>query len=256
MVVRETPGGLLCFRQLDHAALSGLLGDHWGGDAFPVWMPVDSVRTAVRRHDAGWSELDEVPRLNPETSRPHDYRTIAPEDRLDVAERSVARVAAVDPYAGWLVSRHFASFLDGSDDPEAIGWIVEQVGRRAGMLARARARVGREALHPLVLEANLDWLQLLDAVSLALCHDWESWESRPTLLEYGEETGVFRYRRVESDGRAVEASLDPWPFAVERVATKVPAVVLDPGPWDSVDALRAAWREAPGVDVEVALVRG
>lgn len=256
MIVRETPDGLLCFRQLDHAALSGLLGDHWGGDAFPVWMPGDSVRTATRHHDAGWPELDDDPRLNPETSRPHDYRTLEPEDRLDVAERSVGRVAAIDPYAGWLVSRHFASFLEDSDDPAAIGWVVEQVGRRAGMLARARARIGREALHPLVLEANLDWLQLLDALSLALCHDWEEWESRPTALEYGEDTGVFRYLRVDSTDRTVEASLEPWPFAVSRIATVIPARMLAGEPWDSVEALREAWGSAREVDVEVVLVGG
>ncbi|MDX1661164.1 MAG: DUF3891 family protein [Gemmatimonadota bacterium] len=256
MVVRETPDGLLCFRQLDHAALSGMLGDHWGGDAFPVWMPVGSVRTAVRRHDAGWPELDDAPTLDPETSRPHDYRSIDPETRRDVAERSVARVAALDPYAGWLVSRHFASFLESSEDPDSIGWVVEQVGRRAGMLARARARVGREALHPLVLEANLDWLQLLDAVSLALCHDWERWESRATAVEYGEASGIFRYRRVESRRTRVEGSLDPWPFSVERVETRIPAVTLEGEAWESTETLRRSWEDAGEIDVEVALVPG
>lgn len=255
MIVRETPGGLLCFRQLDHAGLAGLFGDHWGGDAFPVWMPGESVRLAVRRHDAGWPELDAAPPFDPATGRPHDYRTIGLDDRLDVAERSVGRVAAVDPYAGWLVSRHFASFLEGSDEADAIGWVLDQVGWRAGMLARARARVGRESLHPLVLEANLDWLQLLDAVSLALCHDWERWESPPAALEYGEETGVFRYERVESEDLRVTGSLDPWPFATARVATTIPAARPIGGPWSSTAELRGAWDAAEEIDVEVALVR-
>lgn len=254
MIVRETPGGLVCFRQLDHASLAGLLGDHWGGDDFPVWMPVESVRLAVRFHDAGWPERDLSPPLDPETGLPHDYRTIGLDDRLDVAERSVARVGAVDPYAGWLVSRHFASFMEGSDEPGAIGWVVDQVGRRAGMLARARARAGRESLHPLVLEANLDWLQLLDAVSLALCHDWREWASRPTAVEYGEETGVFRYERIESSELHVVGSLDPWPFAAARVATTIPAARPTGEPWATPEALRRAWDSAEEVDVEVALV--
>ncbi|MBW3660768.1 MAG: DUF3891 family protein [Gemmatimonadetes bacterium] len=256
MIVRELPDGLLCFRQLDHAALSGLLGDHWGSDVFPTWIPGDSVRLAVRRHDAGWPELDAVSTVDPETGRPLDYRTIGLDDRLDVAERSVARIAAIDPYAGWLVSRHFASFMEGSDAPEAIRWVVDQVGRRAGMLARSRARVGRDALHPHVLEANLDWLQLLDAVSLALCHDWNAWESRPTALEYGEETGVFRYRRVGSSGASIEGALAPWPFVAGRVVGKIPAVALPRATWESAEALGEAWEAAEEVDVEVALIAG
>lgn len=256
MVVRETPDGLLCVRQADHAALAGLLGDHWGGPAVPAWIPADSVRLAVRRHDDGWRERDAAPAVDPGTGRLLDYVAIPLEARLDVAERSVSTVAAVDPYAGWLVSRHFASFLEGADAPEAVAWVVEQVGRRAGMLARARARVGREALHPYVLEANLDGLQLLDALSLAGIEGWESWESRPIAVEYGEATGVFAYRRTAIGPASAEGTLEPWPFAAERVAGVAPGVRLEATAWNSDAALREAWAAAEPVDVEFALAPG
>lgn len=255
MVVRETPDGLVCVRQVDHAALAGLLGDHWGGPSFPVWMPAESVRFSVRRHDAGWVERDADPSVDPDGGI-LDYRSIPLEDRLDVAERSVARVAAVDPYAGWLVSRHFASFLEGFGEPDAVGWIVDQVGRRAGMLARARARVGREALHPYALEANLDWLQLLDALSLALIEDWERWESRPIAAGYGEETIVFVYERAGSSEASVEATLEPWPFGSDRIAGAAPGARLSGRSWESDAALREAWADAGPADVEFVLSPG
>lgn len=253
MILRETSEGLLCFRQLDHAAFSGELADAWGGEAVPRLRPEEAVVHAIRCHDAGWPELDESPTLDPDTGFPYDYRTFPLEHRLEVAERSVARVADADPYAGWLVSRHFASFHQGSDEPAAIRWVTRQVGRRAEMLARARSRVGRDALHPHVLEANLDFLQLLDAISLAVCHDWEAWESRPLAREYGEERRVYRYERLESGFPRLRARVDPAPFAAAPVEVEIAARLLDGAGWGDPDELADAWERAEEVAVEVVL---
>lgn len=257
MVVRPIPGGLLCIRQPDHAALSGVLAKAWGGGA-PELLPRPSVELAARRHDAGWLEPDEAPSLDSATGRPHDYRTAPLAERLEVAERSVARVAEEDPYAGWLVSRHFASFHAGSDDPAASAWMTGQVGRRAELLARARPRVGREALHPHVLEANFDWLQLFDALSLAVCHDWESWEGRPMSREYGERETTWRYAagHARGDPRWVEGRVTPWPFGPRRIETRIPARRLMGERWESDRALREAWRGAEAVRLEAVLVPG
>jgi hypothetical protein len=224
----------------------------------PSLRPREPVELAVARHDAGWPELDQVPVLDLRTGRPHTYRTHATPDALAVAERSVVRVSADDPYAGWLVSRHFASFHTGSEAPEARTWVTAQVGHRAELLSRAWPRVGREALHPHVLEANFDWLQLLDGLSLALCEGWESWESRETCSGYGEETTTFRYRRRGSPGDPLEVrgSVEPWPFARREVRGEVAARRLAAAPWSSPEALARAWLEARPVALEVALTAG
>lgn len=222
----------------------------------PPLAPRDPVVAAARLHDAGWIERDERPRLDPGAGRPFTYVTRPPAEGLEVAERSVARVASADPYAGWLVSRHFASFLEGSDEPDAIGWVVEQVGRRAELLARARARVGTDALHPHVLEANLDRLQLLDALSLALCEGWEGWESRPMAAGYGEERATWRWvPSGEPATLAVEGTVDPWPFAEPVVAAAVPARLLGGLEWESEASLARAWEEGEEVRVEATLRR-
>lgn len=255
MIVRPLPDGLLLIRQPDHAALAGALARAWGG-AFPALRPREPVELATRGHDDGWTEIDRAPVLDPRAGTPHTYRSLATADALDVAERSVARVGAADPYAGWLVSRHFASFHMGSDVPEARAWVTAQVGHRAELLSRAWPRVGREALHPHVLEGNLDVLQLVDALSLALCEDWPAWESREISAVYGEDTTVFRYRRMESDHEAVRGTVSPWPFAATEVGVAVPARMLPAGPWDDGAALVGAWERAEPRPLEVALARG
>jgi hypothetical protein len=261
VILRELDDALFCVRQMDHAALSGHLARGWGGRSLPPLVPAESVVFAIGNHDAGWPDLDAVPVLDPVHERPHSYRTHPLEDALRVAERSVARVAAADPYAGWLVSRHFASFHEDSDDPRAIAWIADQIGHRAELLARARPHVGREALHPHVLEANFDWLQLLDALSLALCHDWETWQSRPMALTYGEATGAYRYARARSERPAetrfvVEGRVDPWPFRAEVVEGRVRGRLLAGTTWDDLGVLLEAWQVAPPVTLEVALGPG
>jgi hypothetical protein len=257
VIVRPLPDGLLCIRQLDHAALAGALAGAWGG-AMPALAPRRSVELAIARHDAGWADVDREPAWNPATGLPHSYRTWHGDEALEVAERSVALVGEEDPYAGWLVSRHFASFHAGSDAAATREWVTAQVGHRAELLSRAWPEVGREAFHPHVLEANFDWLQLLDALSLALCEGWDAWESRETCAEYGERTTVFRYRRRDpsDDPLRVEGWVDPWPFAASEVGDRVPALRLPPGPWADGEALRRAWRDASPATVEVALRRG
>ena len=256
MIIRPLPDGLLCIRQLDHSALSGGLAHAWGG-SMPALAPRESVELAIARHDAGWPELDATPVRDPRTGLPHTYRTIATAEALAVAERSVARVGGEDPYAGWLVSRHFASFHADSEVPEARMWVTAQVGHRAELLARAWPRVGRDALHPHVLEANFDWLQFLDAVSLMLCENRESWKSRETCAGYGERTTTFRYRRLGSaDPLKVNGSVEPWPFARGELFGEVPALVLEPGPWPDAAAFALAWAAARPARLEVALSPG
>jgi hypothetical protein len=257
VIVRPLPDGLLCIRQLDHAALAGALARAWGGPMPPL-RPGAPVLLAVARHDAGWEEPDRDPALDPDTGLPHTYRSSPLEHALAAAERSVARVGAVDPYAGWLVSRHFASFHAGSESPSARAWVTAQVGHRSELLSRAAPRVGREALHPHVLEANFDWLQLLDGVSLAACEGWESWTSRETCAGYGEETTTFRYRGSKEGGDPLQIRgvVEPWPFAPPEIRVSLPALRLAAGTWENPEALGRAWRAARPAALEVVLSAG
>ncbi|MBA3583518.1 MAG: DUF3891 family protein [Gemmatimonadetes bacterium] len=256
MITRETSEGLVCVHQVDHARLAGRFADWWGGAALPHLEPRDSVLHAVANHDAGWPDLDEVPAWDPRSGRPHTYQSHGLADSLGVAERSVQRVAAVDPYAGWLVSRHFASMHE-SGEREAKDWVGEQVARQAALVGQAAGRVPAAALEPRVLEANFDWLQLLDALSLAVIRDWDTWESRSMARDYEGSMGVFRYRRYgSSTPRAVVGTVDPYPFIPVRLTEQLPVRILPGLHWIGADTLTAAWHEARIVTVEVALTAG
>lgn len=259
MITREVGGRLVCVRQTDHAAAAGRIAEAWGDGGTPALFPRDPVVSAISHHDDGWTDIDEAPAFDPETGAPVTYRTRSLEARLEVARGSVERAARIHPYAAWLVSRHFASFHAGRDEPERVRWVVSQIGRRARWLAEARPEVGREALHPHVLEANLDRLQLLDAVSLAVCEVWERWESRPMATGYGERVGTWHWTRVPAGSGtrlAVEGRLEPWPFEADRVEVPIPVRVLPATRWDGPEPLAEAWSAARRATVEAALVRG
>lgn len=252
MITRVSREGLLCFHQLDHASLSGEFARHWGGGSFPAMDPHESVIYGIAHHDIGWPDIDSEPRYDSATGRPHTYQTHARQEALGVAERSVSRVAAIDPYAGWLVSRHFCSFHDRSEDADAIAWVAEQRQRRQTM-------VDPTASNGLNLEANFDWLQLMDSLSLAACNDWSRWESRLLARDYEGGRTRFRYNRSAPDvspALTVRGWVDPYPFDRSPLAKQIPARLLDGVHWSSLESLLQAWRTGHEVTVEVTLEAG
>lgn len=237
-----------------------MLAVRWGGPGVAPLVPREPLLLAIGLHDAGWPDLDATPHWDPATGQPHTYRTHALSDALEVAERSVARVAAADPYAGWLVSRHFASFHEGDSDPAAAAWLEVQGERREELIGHARQNPDDPAAappDPAAREMHLDWLQLLDALSLALCHDWQTWESRPIAPRPGSRGIRWRYDRDGASGTlAVTGRVTPGPFDVSSVAARLPARLLDGTRWRDADALARAWDAGRPVTVEVALGGG
>ncbi|MGH9266427.1 MAG: DUF3891 family protein, partial [Acidimicrobiales bacterium] len=239
-----------CFHQLDHALLAGRLAERWGGST-PALRPHEAVVYAIGHHDAGWSELDRRPVFDPGTGAPHTYMTHDLDSALGVADRSTRRVARRDPYAGWLVGRHFLSFHERS--PEARDWVESQKRRLGELLAAAGDRVGSADMEPASREANFDWLQLLDAVSLGLCQVRPAWEGRPMAADYRGGKVGYSYRTSTPGERLVEGRLDPWPFAQERLTDAIPARLLEGRTWADDAGLQRAWGAARTVDVEIAL---
>lgn len=252
MITREVGDGLLCFGQVDHAFLAGRLAGWWGGDA-PALRPRRPVLLAIGHHDTGWRDLDRRPVFDPATGAPHTYVTHGLESALEVADRSIDRVARRDPYAGWLVGRHFLSFHERSHRAAARRWVESRESRLAALLASARDRYEARDLKPAVLEANLDRLQLLDALSLALCEAWPAWEGRPMAAGHADGKVRFRYRTTRSEDLLVEGRLEPWPFAPAHLVDTLPARLLEARHWRDEAALRRAWDAARVVEVEVLL---
>ncbi|MGH7573110.1 MAG: DUF3891 family protein, partial [Gemmatimonadota bacterium] len=167
------------------------------------------------------------------------------------ADRSTRRVARRDPYAGWLVGRHFLSFHERS--PEARPWVESQKRHLAELLAAAGDRHEPADMEPTSREANFDWLQLLDAASLGLCQASLTWDGRPMAADYGGRKTCYSYRTTSPGELLVEGRLDPWPFAQERLADAIPARLLEGRTWADDAALQRGWDAGRMVEVEIVL---
>lgn len=254
MITREVGGGLLCFRQPDHARLAGRLAAHWGGEA-PDLRPREPVLLAIANHDAGWEDVDRRPVFDPVTGRPHTYASHDLETALAIADRSTSLVSGLDPYAGWLVGRHFLSFHERSDRPGTRPWVEAQGRRLDVLLAEAGDRYEARDLEPRTRQANLDGLQLLDAVSLALCQAWPAWKGRPMATTGPCGKTRYCYATTRSDELRVEGSLEPWPFEATRLEDAVPARRLGARRWDDEGALQRAWISTPELEMRFVLSR-
>ena len=106
MIVR--PNGDLVM-QVDHAVVSGRLAEAWAD----VIEPREAVITAARLHDIGWRHWEAEARLNPDTGRPANFLDVVIDEHLRLYRLGIDEVAALDPYAGMLVSMHAAGIYTG-----------------------------------------------------------------------------------------------------------------------------------------------
>lgn len=161
MLVQQLEGSFRLIRQQDHARLSGVMAMAWRSPASGHGLPYRVV-WATGVHDAAWTGLDRRPEWDTDAGRPYDFHRLPLPRKLTPYRRGIDRVAELDPYAGFQVSRHYCSFLDGSD---AGGFLEAERERREGL---------REQLSPAVrdgtlLDRELDYLKLFDTLSLYAC---------------------------------------------------------------------------------------
>jgi hypothetical protein len=191
MIVVEDGSSLLLVTQPDHARFAAELLALWRADGLPEHPRREQLLQAVREHDNGWQEADSAPRVDPASGRPHDFLSFPLEPRLEVWERGTERFVADEPYVALLVAHHaralhpherhqpgWAGLLDRLEDSR------EELEEQAAVSADQVARDYR-------------FLELADALSLAVCNRW----SQPV-----ERSGI---RGVFEDGRL---RLDPFPL--------------------------------------------
>lgn len=162
MIVQRRNDGLRLIAQHHHALAAGELAHRWrlGGDE-PPGLPFLLVLT-VALHDVAWKALDERPRYDPDTGRPHGFDDYPLAEKLEAYREGIGRMASVHPYAGLLGSLHYCSFLEESEAGE---FLAREVERREA-LWREPALRGRERG---AAARDLPLLQFFDGLSLRLC---------------------------------------------------------------------------------------
>ncbi|CAN5572914.1 hypothetical protein BH23ACI1_BH23ACI1_33210 [soil metagenome] len=229
MIIRRILEDLLFIEQQDHAALSAAIMAEWRLGGLPDHPHRAAILLATREHDSGWREEDAMTHVG-EAGEPLDFLSVPPTVKQRIWPRAVARVAALDPYAGALVAQHALS-LHGQQQTEP-AWrpFLRQIEQIQGDLL-ARCAPGAAGS----IADDYRFVQAGDQLSLVFCHGSTASFARPggcVLLEHA------------------VLIVTPDPFEGRRIPLRVPARRLPFRTFGSERELRAALDAAPVENVQ------
>jgi hypothetical protein len=265
MIRREVGDEYWLVAQNDHAILSGQLAEKFGGPH--AQPPSREAITGIAMHDAGWPLHDEEPTINNDHI-PIDVFESRREVALKVWTASSDRAAAVDPYAGLLVSLHslalsiFASMqtsfkhekVDMSDPRTRFEMnkfqhrqieLQEQLRRKLGMRTDLPIRNGlaEESDDPREKQLIFDFrlLQVLDKISLGICCTKPPFARiEPLHLQPGDHPIALELTRPSAD----RVLVNPWLFVQPEIRLKVPFKRVPAREYESDEALRREFSNA------------
>jgi Protein of unknown function (DUF3891) len=244
MLVRED----VVIGQPAHAWVSGQLARAWGNAGFPAPASREAVCLAADQHDVGWADADLAPPLDPATGRPAPFTAVTRPYHLGVWGAAPGRLLAQSRYAALLVSLHGTGLyerLGGEQPPEVAAAIAAYLDGQRALQADLSA-----GLDPAEVERNRALLRCWDSFSLALCLPRLPWRLDAVEATIVVDSAPPPTRSGEArphDGGAGEAvTVDPWPFAADRVEVACEGRRLE-GTFADPQALHAALAAAPWV---------
>lgn len=247
MLLRETGEGVIAIGQASHAWLSGQLARAWGNDRFGTVEPFEPVCLAAEQHDVGMSLWDIEPTLNPASGRPHSFMEMPLATHLELWSAAPRRLVTQSRYAALLVSAHGTTLyerrnLDALTRGQAAAvrrFLTAQRALRHELIEQIRSDPAQAvSTIEAVIDRNRRLLFAWDHISLALCLEW----APTTVPAVPSVDGPVEISLALAGDGAL--SLDPWPFASDRVALECEGVLVR-GTWQSETAMRRALAEAP-----------
>lgn len=273
MIRRHIANRWLLIRQDDHAKLSADLGAHIGNSQFA--SPDSSVLKAIAHHDAGWPIHDDQPTLNPR-GEPLDVFETPRKIALEVWTASADRAAAIDSYAGLLVSLHglalsaYAVSLDLSRPEQQTAQmrfamnqfqhaqieLQESLRTQLGLRTDRPLKLGlaEESSDPREQKLAFDFrlLQAMDQLSLNLCCTQPPAPVMKLHPHPGKPLLDVTFRRT-GDHRA---TLAPWLFDREEIEVEIPCRELPAAPFADAEAFQKAYATASRQQVVFSLTAG
>ena len=256
MILQRVPRGLMVVRQPEHGRQTGLFARVWGNEEVPpVTDRGESARFAAGHHDDGWATWELHPTLDDDTGRPVQFHALTPLEHVPLYRAGILRAAAVDPFAGILVSMHGAglyngrygtfSLVENSYNDEEANLVREFLGDMADLQQSIAHSLGIAGHHhvstdPEVRAAYLR-LQVWDRLSLQyLYFGARDGVIAPVPLDARSSTAL----RCTAAG-AAHLVLDPYPFADARHAFPVQYSVVPDREYGSPEDFLEALRDAP-----------
>lgn len=167
MIIVEQEQSYLMITQHDHAQVSGELARNWSEEYFPGIERKHEVELAVFEHDRGWMDVDEQPKWNNKKNQPYSFVDYPIDPKVSLYSKGISEVAKQSSYAGLLCSLHYASFLQGSSDPNGtLFWNEEN--KRQQRLSQELGIAGYPDKEK-ELKDHLEILKFCDNLSLYVC---------------------------------------------------------------------------------------
>ena len=248
VLVRLDDDGALAIGQLSHAWLSGQLARAWGNERFGGVEPREEIVLGAEQHDVGWALFDLEPRFNPDTGLPRSFLEVTVDDHLAIWRGAPDRLCSQSLHAALVVSLHGRSLseLRAKARPEQAAALQPHIDEEQARQAQLRATLG-------LSEAEVDrtrrQMWAWDSLSLALCSAWPPF----TVRDVPAADGLIDVELTDrEDGTS---TLEPWPFAGERVDVRCEARRLA-ARYEDESAMRRAFERPEPVTLTFALVSG
>ena len=250
--------GVVLVRQADHAAVSAHLATQWRRPtAFTneLWQ---GLIDATQHHDDGWIDEDARPEIDP-NGVPRHFLNMPLQTHLEIWRRSIGMALDRSPLVGLLVARQ-ARWLYTPREPSK-----GDQDRANKQRSEYEQRLLQDFLHETdrevtriesdlsaqhtseLLDLARGLLSFLDALSLMMLGaiPMRHW---PEILTMGDSTNEVSVRTAVSSEHGQDyrtISVDPWPFAPDRVRSQVSASYVGAASFESAEELREELANAP-----------
>lgn len=243
MILLPRPEGYVGVTRPAHAWVSGQLARAWGNERFGAVVPAESVCLAAEQHDLGWAEWDLAPPLDRSTGLPMTVDKMDFATHLRLRMGASERLMAQSRYAALLASLHHSG--------------AYRMPRRVALIRRRGRLIRRYLIQCTELQARLRATLDVPAAEVErnrrLVRTWDGLSHdllRGRAPRTRHDVPAGRDLTVDLDlGRRGDAhTLDPWPFAVDRVIVRAEGRLLR-GTFRDQEELDRGLAQAPWIDL-------
>lgn len=160
MIIRETEDAFVMTTQDDHGRFSGDVARGFRRELFMDESVLEEVLLAITEHDRAWLRMDDTPIWNDESRTPYTFIDYPVQPKMLMYTKGVDEIEAMSPYAGYLCSLHFASFMKNATEAPLVEFYHSETERQKRL--REQFSLPDED----VVNRQFGLLQLCDDISL------------------------------------------------------------------------------------------
>lgn len=159
MIVRETAEHFICYKQPDHAVISGEVAKAWNRNLLPSSELFAETCYAVEHHDDGWKIPDEQPIWNDALKQPASFVHYPLALKLHFYTEGLNSLQ--NDYAKLLCSIHYASFFTHATGAAEQDFYLNEKLRQNSLL--------KSGYDEMLTDYHFRMLQFCDDISLFMC---------------------------------------------------------------------------------------